>query len=368
MESAIPNHLQCPRTQPARAAEDYVPSYPAWAARMGVKVTQIVMGYFGIQYKKAQANGQPAAFADKMREHFSADKGPGHFEFAHYVDEAGFDTVLAIAYWASSASFSEWQARSPSSTWWDSPERVGESVGYFREIFQPSADRLETLFSTKDRSEGVARLSEHFSSEIREHGYWGGMRDRFAVAQTDALQAVGHPVAIPSERDPGRVRVLGHENLAVIRSGQEWTDTEGKERKLYLGKVEPIFRKGMDFLRDAGLPIGCYTNRYMDHVDAEFSAIQKRFGLSYWHSLGELESWAESHPTHAAIFGSFMKMVEEMNFDLKLRLYHEVTVVSAKDQFFEYICCHDTTGLLRGCGRQEERSVTLNESTVDADN
>jgi aldoxime dehydratase len=64
-------------------------------------------------------------------------------------------------------------------------------------------------------------------------------------------------------------------------------------------------------------------------------------------SLEHMERWAESHPTHLHIFGSFMKMVRAMNFDLKLPLYHEVAVVPAHDQTFEYINCHTGTGLLR---------------------
>ena len=37
---------------------------------------------------------------------------------------------------------------------------------------------------------------------------------------------------------------------------------------MYLRDVEPVLRAGMDFLRDEGLKIGCYANRYMPVVDA----------------------------------------------------------------------------------------------------
>ncbi len=40
-----------------------------------------------------------------------------------------------------------------------------------------------------------------------------------------------------------------------------------------------------------------------------------------------------------------MRIVQKLNFDLKLRLYHEVSVVDAEDQIFEYINCHEATGL-----------------------
>ena len=34
----------------------------------------------------------------------------------------------------------------------------------------------------------------------------------------------------------------------------------------------------------------------------------------------------------------------------KLRLYHEVTVAAAEEQFFEYFNCHPNTGMLRTAG------------------
>jgi aldoxime dehydratase len=33
----------------------------------------------------------------------------------------------------------------------------------------------------------------------------------------------------------------------------------------------------------------------------------RRFGMSWWHGLQDLETWSESHPTHLAIFRAAMK-------------------------------------------------------------
>jgi len=162
-------------------------------------------------------------------------------------------------------------------------------VGHFREIVCPRAENFETLFSTPDRFEGVARLAAGLSGEIQEHGYWGSMRDRMAIAQTDALRAAGK-IGIDMQPQPGhRVRVTPNENLTLIRSGQDWTETEGRERDIYLADVEPVLREGMDFLRDDGLTMGCYASRYMRHVDAMLQPSQKSFGMSYWRSLEPLE-------------------------------------------------------------------------------
>ena len=88
----------------------------------------------------------------------------------------------------------------------------------------------------------------------------------------------------------------------------------------------------MDFLRDDGLEIGCFANRYMTVVDASGRTVEKSFGMSWWKSLAALERWAESHPTHVAIFGAAMKYLGTMGPAAKLKLYHEVTVAAAGEQ------------------------------------
>ena len=106
----------------------------------------------------------------------------------------------------------------------------------------------------------------------------------------------------------------------------------------------------MDFLRDDGVPIGCFANRYMTLVDAEGQPHERSYGMSWWHGLADLERWAESHPTHLKIFGAAMKYLSTLGPAAKLRLYHEVTVARADEQFFEYHHCHERTGMLKAAG------------------
>lgn len=54
--------------------------------------------------------------------------------------------------------------------------------------------------------------------------------------------------------------VQGHDNIALIRSGQDWKDAESEERSLYLEEILPTLQQGMDFLRDNGESVGCYSN------------------------------------------------------------------------------------------------------------
>jgi len=111
--------------------------------------------------------------------------------------------------------------------------------------------------------------------------------------------------------------------------------------------VEPVLRAGMAFLRDEGRSIGCFANRYLSVETAEGRSTEKSFGMSWWRSLAALERWAESHPTHVAIFGAAMKYLSTLGPAAKLKLYHEVTVARADEQFFEYLNCHDRSGMLR---------------------
>jgi aldoxime dehydratase len=349
MESAIPRHLQCPRTRNRRADESYAPPYPAYAARAHPSTKQVVMGYFGVQSLGADMQGKACAALRDIVQGFGTTDGPGHYDLAHYVDAAGYDNMVAIAYWSDPASFARWRVDPVVDAWWNADDRFRDGLGYFREIVCPRVERYETLFNTPDRPEGVSVVMGGMSEDIQEHAYWGAARDRIPLSQTDAMQPAGSLAIVHEAAGIGRsVRIAGHENVALIRSGQEWTETEGKERELYLKDMEPVLLEGMNFLRDQGAAIGCYNNRYMHHVDANGRVLQKTFGLSYWRSLSDMERWSESHPTHVAIFGTFMRIVQELEFRLKLRLYHEVSVLKADEQAYEYINCHPKSGMMNG--------------------
>jgi aldoxime dehydratase len=87
----------------------------------------------------------------------------------------------------------------------------------------------------------------------------------------------------------GRVTVRGHDNVCLIRSGQDWAETEGEERTLYLKEIEPTLRAGMDFLHSSGAEVGCYSNRYVRFIDGDGAPLEKSFGLGHWRSLDMLE-------------------------------------------------------------------------------
>lgn len=339
LESAIPSHLRCPRSRHRRVPDDYVPPYPSFVARHATSVTRVVMAYFGLQYGSDASAAEPALAHITLA--FTAANGPGHWDRARWVDEDGAGNLVCAAYWDDEARFDAWFTAHGAA--WTCTARPG--VGTFTEVLRPSVERYETLFSAPDRAEGIAALACGMSDVVMEHAYWGGARDRIPASQTDAMQPRGTPPTVL--RDGARVTVKAHDHLCLIRSGQDWGDTEADERAMYLRDVEPVLRAGMDFLRDEGVAIGCYANRYMMVEDATGRPTEKSYGMSWWKSLAALERWAESHPTHVAIFGAAMKYLSALGPAAKLKLYHEVTVALADEQFFEYLNCREGTGLLR---------------------
>ena len=340
MESAIPPHLQVARTRHRRVPDDYQPPYPAFVARHGAAVERVVMAYFGLQYR---GDAPPACATGLawLEGQFAGPNGPKHWDRAAYRDEAGYDNIVSVAYWDDQQTFAAWFPAAREG--WTGEQQEHSALGTFIEVLSPSVNDYETLFSSLGRPEGVAVVADSLSGDIMEHAYWGGMRDRIPRSQTNEMAPAGAPGLV---REGERLRVKPHENICLIRSGQDWSDTDAAERKMYLDDVEPVLREGMEFLRDDGRSIGCFANRYMTVLDRDGQPTEKSYGMSWWKSLAALERWSESHPTHVRIFGAAMKYLSSLGPAAKLRLYHEVTVARADEQFFEYVNCHPQTGML----------------------
>ncbi len=341
MESAVPPSLRCPRSLPRRIDDDFIPPYPAYTSYGAEGAGVTVMAYLGVQTPLGESAEVAVKALGEIIASLSGVAGPAYYDLARYRDTAGHDNAFATAYWTDQATFDIWRVNTEA--WWQSDFRRAGRLGYFREIFFPTRDRFETLYSG-EHVDAVGIALGDPAGPIQEHGYWGSMRDRLPLAQTDKLQANGKLEArLIAE---GHVQVIGHGNLAMIRSGQDWTATIGEERGLYLEKMEPVFRDGMDFLTASGREIGCYSNRYVTLIKDDGTPLEQSFGLSHWRSLSDMERWSEIHPTHLRIFATFMDIVQELRGSVLLKLYHEVSVFTADQQFYEYINCHDQTGVL----------------------
>ncbi|TCK26788.1 phenylacetaldoxime dehydratase family protein [Pseudonocardia endophytica] len=342
MESAIDKHMQCPRTLSRRVADDYTPPFPMVVARAEQDLTQVVMAYLGVQYRGEENRAEALETLRHIVGTFDVEDGPGEWDATQHTDNSGYDNLIVVGYWRHPETYTSWAARPEVEGWWSSDDRLQGNVGVFREIVSPRADQFETLYAFTEGFPGVGAIMDGVSGEIEEHGYWGSARDRMPKSQTDWMSASGQ-LQTDGEKS-GRVVVRAHDNICLIRSGQDWVDAGEAERKLYLEDVEPVLRAGMDFLRDNGEAIGCYSNRYVTYIDLDGNPIEKSYNIGHWRALDMLERWAESHPTHLRIFTKFFEVVESLE---KLKLYHEVSTFDAADQYYEYVNCHPSTGMLR---------------------
>lgn len=366
LERAIPDHLLRERTCPAKTPADFQPAYPSYVARFPPAAKDLVMAVIGAQFPAGAAAADVEAAVERLTDFMTSGGGcgraglgpePAFAELAAVTDAHGYENVAVLAYWPDRAAYEAWEAGSGFGAWWAALDAAAQPHGWFREVFFPALDHFETIFSDAELVEGAAHMRVASSGPVREHVYWGSMRDRMPAAQTDALAAPAPagpsmrraPKGAAPKRVARRVRVPGRPNLCVIRSGQDWRTTRPAERELYLGEMHPVLQRGMNFLRDDGEAVGCYSCRFMDIVDAARprAADQDRtFGLAYFDELASLEAWSREHPTHLAIFGGFLQYNKKLDNNISLRVFHEVFVLQPDQQLFEYVACHENTGMM----------------------
>ncbi|USG60998.1 phenylacetaldoxime dehydratase family protein [Sneathiella marina] len=343
LEAAIPAHLRVPRTRPLGADETFKPVSPSFSARFDPDVVTLVMAYFGVQYRVETE--QAIAAVDRLKQGFSAPHKPSFWDMASYVDEAEYTNVIVVGYWDDAQEFHRWQT-GLTPDWWHADASLDGDLGFFKECYTPGIADTETTFS-HPYPEGYSKIARGMSGETDTHGYWGSARDRLPRAQTEALEPTAALKAGSEIRPETRGRLVSiapHENLCLLRSGQDWSDTEQQERDFYLREVKPFLDRGMLEIRDGGAGIGCFFNRYMTLL-TEQGSTDKTYSLSAWHSLAAIEEWVQKE-THLAIFRAGIQHYKTAGEGYKLRLYHEMSVLRACDQQFEYFNCHRQTGML----------------------
>lgn len=325
--------------------ENWEPPVDAWQSAFDEGIEEVVFAYFGTQ----RSTGTPAGdFEDQFRSAVDGKSAPSFVTRAQYVDASGYQNDIFIAYWPGQDAFDSWWQASGFKTWWDTDKRESGAHGFWREIFTVPTRRFETLFSSQNPT-GVAHLGNKFGEPVREHNYWGGMRDRVPDSkQDDFASTIGDKLPdaklVPSRGR--RVSATLPSNLCLIRSGQNWSDCSDEELETYLDVVKPKLTAGMAYLRDNPEDSGCASCRLMDETAQDGSYAKQSFGLAMFVSMEHLESWSKSHPTHLAIFGNFFKMVEKHEGQLDLKLWHEVLIVDGDKSICEYVNCHPNTGLL----------------------
>lgn len=325
--------------------KDWTPPYPSYSADFPAEITEIVIAYIAAQSE----DPKPTGFTDWMRRALALEQAPLHTEFASHIDSSGYVNSVYMCYWNDKSSFEKWQADPLVSDWWSDAKRQDESCGYWREILFVPMTRLETALSSDDRP-GMSAMAPKITGEIREHAYWGSMRDRIPGSDDDPFDSdYGDTLArLSGVTSKGlRLRIRPPTNLCLIRSGQDWTECRGEELEIYRRDIHPVLTEGMNFLRDNPIETGCISCRFMNESSLQGEDLDKSFGMAFFLTIGHLEKWAKSHPTHLAIFQSFhKKMAQKLDFHMDLKLWHEVVVLPQGGHIFEYINCHEQTGLL----------------------
>ena len=319
--------------------ENWEPPVPAWSAMPRAGKTTIA--YLGAQSADRDQSLEGLA---RIRTFLNKGTGPFHVDFATSSMANAPTDAFAIAYFNGPAHFDAWAKESGFDAWWQSDARLSDACGYWQERLTLPSERMESLHSSKVH-DGHAHGVD-LKGPVREHNYWGGMRDRVALSKDDWLDT---PIAEPLARGPigpgTRVIVEAPLNLCIIRSGQDLTDASDEERFVYQDVVKPNLITGMEFLAKEGLEIGCAASRYAVEITPDGRELPRTFGNCLFVSMKHLEDWAKSHPTHLAIFGSFFKLLKARDNEISLRLWHEVVVLPSGEQHFEYLNCHPGTGL-----------------------
>lgn len=341
LEEAIPAHLMRERTCPRSGPPGFIPRHASYSARFSADVTALPMIYVGLQFPPGTEAGPAIQLIESG---IAGPHGPEFSDRAYFVDKSGFENLVFALYWRGAENFRRWRI-SVAEDWWHSGLAIDGPIGAFQESYQPSVMDTETTFSHQ-HPEGYAVLADKMSGKTDTHEYWGSARDRIPRAQFDEL-IPGKAIVttqVAEETRGQKIVVKPGDNLCLLRSGQDWSETSDEERAFYLQKVKPFLEIGMAELSESGSKLGCYFNRYMQ-LEGRDGQLEKTYSLSAWRSLSDLENWVKAD-THLQIFGAGIRHYKKAGDEARLRLYHEMMVLKAGAQSFEYFNCHRNTGML----------------------
>lgn len=321
------------------------PNADAWTSDIPTDITHIVFAQIGIQVKKISDSTN---FLKEIKECILLEHGPKHFKVSLYGDTENYKNHVILAYWDDPQSYHSWLKHPEVQNWCVGKliER-NSPIGYWSEVSTIPITHFETLYSRKDQKTGVS----HFIpiKPTSTHEYWGAMRDRIPVSSTgDLKNDFECKLSIKNEKETfgKRIKVIVPEKVCLIRTGQDWSNCGPDEKKTYVGLVEPTLKKGSNYLDDHPKESGCISSNMVYEVDANDDVLEKSCVLAYFTSLGDLERWTHTHPTHKAIYGTFYEMLKRYDYSTELFLWHEVSVVQPEDLELNYINCHPKTGFM----------------------
>ncbi len=313
-------------------------------------IAQIVFAQFGVQGPTAESG---TAFIAELRRLFTQADGPRVVERCHHRDAAGYYETILMAYWLDTAAFRQWLDRPEVLSWWRDLPSQGE-LGFWREILTPDADRFGFLGFGLSGKRRFGCTHAAASKPSGNWGYWGGYRDRFAASKTDHFEsdflAEIAPVAGRVTRGK-RLRIHAPDNLCFVREGADTsTVVDPRERDGWETRVKPVFQKFVAYLRDNPSLSGAIALRDTIEQNVETGAdFQKHNTLIYFLSLRHMERAARTQPSHLALYHTYMEMLDQLGaaeVSSELLVWAEAHILPRGSGDFEYVNCHERTGLL----------------------
>jgi aldoxime dehydratase len=332
----------------ARRPPNFTPPSVRYSLRWRRPVPELVADWFGIQGPEL---GSPASrdFVERIRTALSGDFSPDAIEIMVCPrDEAGQPVTIVVAYWTSTSAQANWSVGGDWAQWWESPDRLHDGVGYWRETLVCPYDRFETIYSQNTYRIGFGRTPGSEIVKITDNGYFGAARDRLPISAVDEVKSpLGVAVRYDDSIDPRgrRVLVFTPLNTLVMRSGQFWHNSELEQAQDYESSLRPKLDRGMDYLA-AHPDTGCIYLRQMINVEDDFRQRRETSVYAAFQDYAGLELWAGDHPTHQAIYEHQIAMGRKYGPRRDVITWHEAFVLPANNRF-EYINCAPRTGMTR---------------------
>lgn len=333
------------RVTPIRKPEGFTPAVQRWSFQLPGQAMRVA--FFGVQGPDEGALNESGFLGWVLKSLADHPNGPSVYDNARYTDNAGQLTYVTTAYWVDEERWDSWSSDPTATAWWEAPERLSGPVGSWREILHVPAERQESIYWI-DYPAGLMRSSDVSVYPTPYCGYYGAMRDRLPLSASDPLDSPVEKLSPAPNRDSRgqRWRVHPPANLAVIRSANTWGRMDAEQRADYEQKLRVPLYTGMDYLDQNAVPTGCASLRMLTTTGTDWSLEPEQHALGYFLSLRHMESWAEGHSTHAAIFKAAITRYKQYGSTNQLRTWHEVFVLPEHGHLFEYTNCHPTTGLL----------------------
>jgi hypothetical protein len=335
-----------PRIFDVRKPDGFVPAVQRWSIKFPETTTAVHVAFFAAQ-GDGEEDVRASGFLDWASSAMKGDFAPISVDHSRFIDAAGKLNRVVTAYWVQSTAFDAWCRVERRDGWWESDERLTGACGFWREMLTVPIERFESIYW----EDYPAALSKALPIEPTPYcGYFGAMRDRVPLAACDPLMS-GDPSALSRPGGPRSSRgkrwmIYPPHNMTMIRSASFWGRCDEEQKADYDRNLRDPLAKGMDFLGSHPEETGCCTLRFQQTLGTDGEPVPETHAHGYFLSLKQMEDWAESHASHTAIFGAAISRYKKYGAVNQLRTWHEVYVLPAHGQHFEYINCHERTGLL----------------------